>query len=158
MRGRAVNRTWTVTLALFAAGCSIPMTGPSPKYVAEAELVPSYHDKFELSAGGRLIAEGSRYDGLARFVSCVPQAKEHAESAESAGAAAGPLLVTGEITSVAGLGGLSGLAFYKSNDAAMAAFAIGRSRRRSRRPRARGCRSATEGECQRARDRCDELL
>lgn len=97
-----------------AAACAGPLGGCgstvySPQVVARGELTLSYNHGFELSAGGRRVAKGVSYRGLADYVGCVPQAQMHARSAQNNGSAAITLSVLGAVIGVSGLIGLIGI-------------------------------------------------
>ena len=113
------------TLTLLAGGllgCGTGLTQYSPKLVAQDELWLRYDNHFEIYSGDRRIAEGYRYSGLADFVHCVPEAHRHAEESESDGAMGYGLSIAAGASAIVGLGGLSGLGFYKSNTTTMAAL------------------------------------
>jgi hypothetical protein len=116
-------------LALLAgaasAGCTFEPSIHAPKYVEQHELVLTYDDGYVLSAEGRKVAEGYRYDGLTDYVWCVPQAREHASAAEADGAAAVPLQIAGGVLAFAGLGGLAGLGYLDKNGELAAALLLG---------------------------------
>lgn len=110
-------------LALAAAqpGCG-GVTRYTPVSAAPREIVLRDSEGLELWAGGSRVAEAHRYQGLARFVACVPAARGHALAAERNGATGMALTFTGLGFAAAGLAGLGGLAFEGKDDAAMAAF------------------------------------
>jgi hypothetical protein len=111
--------------ALATAGCSIPPIRYAPQYVAEHELVLGYDDGYYLSAEGRYVAKGYRYDGLEEYVACVPEARRHARAAQANGSAAIPLQVVGATLAVGGLGGLGGLAYVGHDNRTAAALLAG---------------------------------
>jgi hypothetical protein len=118
------RRIAALALGVAAAGCSPRGTLYPPRLVAEHELVLRYDDGFELSAGGRTVARGHRWEGLTSFVGCAPRAQEQAREAEADGALARGLSVSGGVLAGAGLAGLGGIAFVKSNPPAMTAFFV----------------------------------
>jgi hypothetical protein len=103
-----ITRSSVAALALVGSlglgGCST--TTYAPQVVARGELTLRYDHGFELVAGGQRVSSGVAYNGLARYVRCVPKAHEHARSAQRNGGAAITLSVLG---GVIGLGGLIGL-------------------------------------------------
>lgn len=100
-------------------GCSSGHTMYTPRVVARGELTASYDDGFTLWAGGRKVAESYQYDGLERFVRCVPEARDHARQASQNGRSATTLSTLGVVLGVGSLGGLSGLYFHDKDEAAM---------------------------------------
>ncbi|MGK3959004.1 hypothetical protein WMF38_38860 [Sorangium sp. So ce118] len=103
-------------------GCTHGHTRYTPRVVARGELTASYDDGFTLWAGGQQVAESYHYDGLERFVRCVPEAREHARQASQSGRSATTLSTLGVVLGVGSLGGLSGLYFHDKNEAAMGAI------------------------------------
>ncbi|WP_437620651.1 hypothetical protein [Sorangium sp. So ce1151] len=103
-------------------GCTHGHTRYAPRVVARGELTASYDDGFTLWAGGQKVAESYHYDGLERFVRCVPEAREHARQASQSGRSATTLSTLGVVLGVGSLGGLSGLYFHDENEAAMGAI------------------------------------
>lgn len=105
-----------------APGCGSGFTNYSPRVLAQNELTLRYENEFQVWAPGGMVARGVRYDGLAAYVHCVPDAHRHAVEAESAGSSAVGLTVAGTVLAVGGLAGLGGLAFKDKDPAVMAAF------------------------------------
>ncbi|WP_437925661.1 hypothetical protein WMF37_42500 [Sorangium sp. So ce291] len=103
-------------------GCTHGHTSYTPRVVARGELTASYDDGFTLWAGGQKVAESYRYEGLERFVRCVPEAREHARQASQSGRSATTLSTLGVVLGVGSLGGLSGLYFRDKDEAAMGAI------------------------------------
>ncbi|XXT17508.1 hypothetical protein WME94_45495 [Sorangium sp. So ce429] len=103
-------------------GCTHGHTRYTPRVVARGELTASYDDGFTLWAGGQQVAESYHYDGLERFVRCVPEAREHARQASQSGRSATTLSTLGVVLGVGSLGGLSGLYFHDKDEAAMGAI------------------------------------
>ncbi|XXY53632.1 hypothetical protein WME91_21080 [Sorangium sp. So ce269] len=103
-------------------GCTHGHTRYSPRVVARGELTASYDDGFTLWAGGQKVAESYGYDGLERFVRCVPEAREHARQASQSGRSATTLSTLGVVLGVGSLGGLSGLYFHDKDEVAMGAI------------------------------------
>lgn len=93
--------------ALGLGGCSTTLY--SPQVVARGELTLRYDHGFELVAGGQRVSSGVAYNGLARYVRCVPKAHEHARSAQRNGGAAITLSVLGSVIGLSGLIGLVGI-------------------------------------------------
>jgi len=91
------------------AACSAT-TQYTPQVVARGELTLAYDDGFQISAGGRQIARGWLYRGLAEHVRCVKPAKEHAEKAATNGRAAIAFSVLGGVIGSGGLLALGALA------------------------------------------------
>ncbi|WP_438024255.1 hypothetical protein [Sorangium sp. So ce233] len=100
-------------------GCSSGHTMYTPRVVARGELTATYDEGFTLWAGGRKVAESYHYDGLERFVRCVPEAREHARQASESGRSATTLSTFGVVLGLGSLGGFSGLYFHDKNEAAM---------------------------------------
>ena len=122
---RALAPAILVLAAAGSTGCTYAPSIHAPRYAAPNELVLTYDEGYVLSAGGRPVAKGYGYEGLSSFVGCVPAARQHAYDAESDGAAAAPLQITGVALSLGGLGGLGGLGYLGSNDKAAAGLLIG---------------------------------
>jgi hypothetical protein len=122
---RAPAPAAALLLLATASGCGHPRSTYAPRYPAEHELVLSYDGGYELLAEGRVVAKGYDFDGLSDFVSCVPRARIHAESAEARGASVVPLSVAGVALAVGGIGGLSGLGFWESDRKAAGALLLG---------------------------------
>lgn len=95
-------------LLVVCAGCA--ETRYVPRVVARGELTLRYHGGYEMWAGGRRVARGLGWAGLAEYVGCVGVARGHAEAARRAGRAAVALSVAGGTLGVLALGGLTGLA------------------------------------------------
>jgi hypothetical protein len=104
-----------------APGCGSGFTNYAPRVLAPNELTLRYENEFQVWAPNGMVARGVRYDGLANYVRCVPDAHRHAVEAESAGSSAVGMTVAGSVLAVGGLGGLGGLAF-QDDPAIMAAF------------------------------------
>jgi hypothetical protein len=105
-----------------ASGCGSGFTNYPPRVLAPNELTLRYENEFQVWAPDGMVARGVRYDGLAEYVRCVPDAHRHAVEAESAGSAAVGMTVAGGVLAVGGLAGLGGLAFKDKDPAVMAAF------------------------------------
>ncbi|WP_437563570.1 hypothetical protein [Sorangium sp. So ce542] len=118
-RGPAVAVS-ACALACTLLGCASGQTTYTPRLVARGELTASYDDGFTLWAGGRKVAESYHYDGLERFVRCVPEAREHARAASSDGHTATTLSTLGVALGVGSLGGFAGLYFHDKDQTAMA--------------------------------------
>ncbi|WP_437753964.1 hypothetical protein [Sorangium sp. So ce1389] len=123
---RPSKRQWMALLACVLGcahlGCTHGHTRYSPRVVARGELTASYDDGFSLWAGGQKVAESYHYEGLERFVRCVPEAREHARQASQSGRSATTLSTLGVVLGVGSLGGLSGLYFHDKNEVAMGAI------------------------------------
>lgn len=115
----------SLAVVLAMTGCSIKPTTVVPHYAASDELVLTYDGRYTLSAHGQVVAKGYDYEGLTDYVRCVPEAEQHARKAESVGSSAVPLQTAGIVTSVAGLGGLSGLAFINKDGNTAAGLILG---------------------------------
>jgi hypothetical protein len=102
-------------VAVFGGGCGSASSVYTPKLVARGELTLRYDDGVEVYAGRKRLADAPGFGGLASYVSCVPRALEHAEAAESDGAAAIGTGFAGAVLGVSGLGGLAGLAFLDTD-------------------------------------------
>lgn len=117
--GRIVKASALVTGALalgLLAGCGHGATSYAPQLRAYGELTLKYDDGFSMYAEGREIASGHGWSGLSEYVKCVPKAKEHAESAETAGAAASALSWIGAGVGLASLGSLAAVADYEKHE------------------------------------------
>jgi hypothetical protein len=112
---RAHGIALALCVAAFGAGCGSASSVYTPKLVARGELTLRYDDGVEIYAGRKRLADAPGFGGLANYVSCVPRAFEHAEAAESDGEAAIGTGFAGAFIGVAGLGGLSGLAFLDTD-------------------------------------------
>lgn len=110
-----------LALAAAHAGCG-GVTRYTPVSAAPSEIVLRDDNGLELLAGGGRVASAHRYQGLARFVGCVPAAAEHARAAERNGTSSMVLTYTGAGFAAAGLAGLGGLAFEDKDETAMIAF------------------------------------
>jgi hypothetical protein len=115
-------RVLAALLALPLAGCGSGLTMVAPRVLAPQELTLRYDNSFQVWAPQGMVAEGVRYEGLAEYVHCVPNAHRHALEAQAAGDTAVGLSIAGGALAVAGLGGLGGLAYQESNPGRMAAF------------------------------------
>jgi hypothetical protein len=122
---RRLEAAVSLALALAMTGCSIKPTTVVPRYAASDELVLTYDGRYTLSAHGQVVARGYDYGGLTDYVRCVPEAEQHAREAESNGSIAVPLQTAGIVTSVAGVGGLSGLAFINKDGNTAAGLILG---------------------------------
>jgi hypothetical protein len=117
---------WVLALAGVAStGCTYAPSIHAPRYARARELVLTYDEGYVLSAGGRPVAKGHGFEGLASFVGCVPGARANAEAAEANGAAVVPLQAVGATLGVGGLGGLSGIAFLGKNGSTAAGLLLG---------------------------------
>lgn len=110
--------------ALLLGGCGSGLTMVEPRVLAPHELTLRYDNQFQIWSPQGEVASGVTYDGLTDYVHCVPDAKRHAEAAESAGGTAVGLTVSGLVLGVGGLGGLAGLS-YQDKPEVMAAFLLG---------------------------------
>jgi hypothetical protein len=104
---RCLLASSAVAAAAAASGCA--SSNYSAQVVARGELTLRYDGGFEMSAAGRRVASGLTYGGLEHHVRCVPQAREHAVRAASAGRAAIAFSVLGGTLGAGGLVGLVGL-------------------------------------------------
>ncbi len=93
---------------LASMGCAT--TQYQPQLAARGELLLRYDGGFVMQAQGQTVARALSYRGLDRFVACVPEAHQHARSAQTHGGAAIALSVIGVTLSLASLGSLAGLA------------------------------------------------
>ena len=93
---------------LASMGCAT--TQYQPQLAARGELLLRYDGGFVMQAQGQTVARALSYRGLDRFVACVPEAHQHARSAQTHGGAAIALSVIGVTRSLASLGSLAGLA------------------------------------------------
>jgi len=122
-----VNRRKAAGLALLLwmlTGCA-GTTAYLPRATAPGELTLGYDDGFVMQADGRPVAEGYRWENLEPYVSCVPEAREHASQASSSGTRAVVLSWMGGAFAVGGLGGLSGLAFTERAPQLAASLVLG---------------------------------
>ena len=95
-------------LLVFLAGCV--STQYTPQVVARGELTLQNRDGLEMRAAGRRVARALSWNGLDRYVGCVPPAREHAVAARQNGRASTALAVLGGTFGVLALGGLVGIA------------------------------------------------
>jgi len=71
-------------LALVAlAGCASYQSTYRRSHSAPSELVWAYHDRFQVTRDGQIVAEQRDWDALSGVVACVPRARSWAESAAS---------------------------------------------------------------------------
>lgn len=103
-----MRRALAIALALSLAGCA-ENTVYVPRVVARGEVTLRYRGGFEAWAGGRRIARGLDWRGLAPYVGCVPAAREHAEAAAAYGRRALGFSVTGGVLGGLAVGGLLGV-------------------------------------------------
>ncbi len=106
----ATGRLGPVMLAGTVAVTGCATSQYAPQVVARGELVLRYDDGFQMWAGGRQVAHGLQYHGLARFVRCVPEAERHARIARRNGEAALALSIIGGVLGGAALAGFYGFA------------------------------------------------
>lgn len=109
--------------ALFLGGCGSGLTVVEPRVLGPNELALRYDNEFQVVSSQGTVATGVRYEGLADYVYCVPEASKHAEAAQSAGNTAVGLTVAGIGLGVGGLAGLGGLAYSNKPDV-MTAFLL----------------------------------
>lgn len=95
--------------AVLLAGCGSGLTVVQPSVLGPHELTLRYDNEFQVYSPQGPVATGIRYEGLADYVHCVPEALKQAEGAQSAGNTAVGLTVTGIGLGVGGLVGLAGL-------------------------------------------------
>ncbi len=108
MKSLPTKSTAAVLAVALAGGCAT--TQYAPQLVARGEIQLGYDGGFVMRAEGKPVASGLAYRGLARYVSCVPEAHKHAQSAQNHGGAAIALSVLGVTFSLASIGSLAGLA------------------------------------------------
>lgn len=120
-----MTRAVALLSLLALAGCSSAQTRYQPARAVPGELVLRYDDGFEAWADGQKVASSPGYSGLAEYVRCVPDARRHAEAAQSWGSGSVVLSGVSIGLAVGGLGGLAGLHFKDKNDAAMAGLLVG---------------------------------
>jgi hypothetical protein len=90
------------TIALVAlAGCASYQSSYHRSHSAPSELVWRYHDHFQVTREGKIVAEQRDWDSLSGVVACVPRAREWADSAASGDR-------TGSVLSWTGLAVLAG--------------------------------------------------
>lgn len=106
-----MRRTLCPVLLVVLCSCAQATSAYRPTRPAAGEITLSYDHGFELEAGTSHIATGPRYSGLADFVRCVPDARRHAEAAESWGSRSAVLSGFSIGLAATGLGGLAGLGF-----------------------------------------------
>jgi hypothetical protein len=114
--GARFRRALALALVWAPMGCGSAATGYTPRYVAPGELTLRYDDGLEVYAGRGFLTDSPDFDGLSDYVRCVPRAAEHAATAEEQGTAAIGTNIAGVSLGVAGIGGLSGLAYLGDND------------------------------------------
>lgn len=110
--------------AVLLGGCGSGLTVVQPSVVAPHELTLRYDNEFQIYSPEGEVATGYRYDGLADYVHCVPEALKQAEGAQSAGNAAVGLTISGIGLGVGGLAGLAGLN-YSNKPEVMWGFLLG---------------------------------
>lgn len=111
-----MKHLWIGALGLgLLTGCGHGVTSYLPQLRAQGELTLRYDDGFSMTADGREIASGNTWSGLTEYVKCVPKAKEHAEAAESSGAAATALSWIGAGIGLASLGSLAAVPDYEKH-------------------------------------------
>jgi len=109
--------------ALVLGGCGSGLTVVEPRVLGPHELALRYDNEFQVISSQGTVATGVRYEGLADYVHCVPDALKHAEIAQSTGNTAVGMTVAGIGLGVGGLAGLGGLAYSNKPDV-MAAFLL----------------------------------
>lgn len=70
-------------LAATVAGCSSYQSSYRRSRGAPSELIWAYHDRFQITQDGKIVAEQHDWDALSGVVACVPQARAWAETAAS---------------------------------------------------------------------------
>src|SRR5262249_7592782 len=71
-------------IALLAlAGCGSYQSSYHRSRSTPSELVWAYHDRFQVTRDGQIVAEQRDWDALSGVVACVPRARSWAESAAS---------------------------------------------------------------------------
>jgi hypothetical protein len=91
-------------VALLAlAGCASYQSSYHRSHGTPSELVWAYHDHFQVTRDGKIVAEQRDWDGLSGVVACVPRAREWAESAASGDRAGSALAWTGVAAMIGGL-------------------------------------------------------
>jgi hypothetical protein len=111
---RTLTRVLSALLLASLAGCGTTTTTYTPRFSAPSELHLRYRSALEIWAGDRKVAESSAYAGLAVHVACVPEARRHAEQAQSSGHSAHVFSWLGGSLAVVGLGGLTAIAVEDS--------------------------------------------
>jgi len=83
-------------IALLAlAGCASYQSSYHRSRSAPSELVWAYHDRFQVTREGKIVAEQRNWDELSGLVACVPRAREWADSAASGDRTGAVLSYTG---------------------------------------------------------------
>ena len=117
------------SLSLFAATALLASCSATTRYrptrAPPGELALAYDDEVQVWNGSRQVAQGPRYEGLSDFMRCVPDARRHAEVAQSAGGRASILAPLSVGFAVVGLGGFAGLAYRNKDNGAMGALLLG---------------------------------
>ena len=96
---------WLAVLVGLAelAGCSTYPSAYRRTRLDGRELVWAYHDRFQVTRDGKVVAEQADWEGLPSALACVPAARIHAERAASNDSAGRTYFWTGNAIMIAGV-------------------------------------------------------
>jgi hypothetical protein len=104
-------------IALLAlAGCASYQSSYHRSHSTPSELVWAYHDRFQVTRDGKIVAEQRDWDELSGVVACVPRARSWAESAASGDRTGSVLSWTGIAIMVGSLAAGTVLIFQDTNN------------------------------------------
>jgi hypothetical protein len=93
---------WLAVLVALA-GCATPRSTYRRARVDGRELVWAYHDRFQVTRDGKVVAEQRDWDNLPSALACVPVARIHAERAAANDRAGRTYFWTGNAIMIAGV-------------------------------------------------------
>jgi len=104
-------------IALLAlAGCASYQSTYRRGHSAPSELVWAYHDRFQVTRDGKIVAEQRDWDDLSGIVACVPRARDWAESAASGDRTGSILGYTGIAAMLGGIAAGTALIFQDTSN------------------------------------------
>lgn len=123
MRGAMRGR---IALAIAAlAGCATYRSSFQRTRNDGSELVWAYHNGFQVTRAGKVLAEQGNWDGLAGAVACVPGARAQADSAASRAHTGKIVSWSGIGVMVAGLVAGTAIAFQDTSDIGQILLGLG---------------------------------
>jgi len=103
---------WLLLLVspVWLGACQPALTMYPAQVLARGELALEYDGRFEMTAAGKHVTRGPRWNGLREFVACSERARVLAERAEADGKRAFGTSIAGGILGVVSLGALGAFA------------------------------------------------